>query len=69
VPSPRDSVPSVWSLPRVYVPLAISGQALGYYLPPLRGSLFSGFGRSKRQDLIWWNKFLPAQHQINPRKK
>ena len=36
-------------LPRTYVPSASSGQALGYYLPPLRGCLPSGFGRSRGQ--------------------
>lgn len=37
----RDLVPFLAGLPRTYV--------RGYYLLPLRGSFFSGFGRSKPQ--------------------
>ena len=45
----RDLVPSLGGLPRAYAPSASSGQALGYYLPPLRGFFPSDFGRSKLQ--------------------
>jgi hypothetical protein len=45
MPSLRDSVPFCVAYPRTEVPSTSSGQALGYYLSPLRGLVVFRFAR------------------------